>query len=46
MTYGLLAVFVVMVADSACLPVPSELTMLSATGTDAAAPTTYTAVAL
>ncbi len=27
-TYGLIAVFVLMVAESACLPVPSEFTML------------------
>ena len=29
-TYGLLAVFVLMAAESACVPVPSELTMLFA----------------
>ncbi len=27
-TYGLLAIFVLMVAESACIPVPSEVTML------------------
>jgi membrane protein DedA with SNARE-associated domain len=29
-TYGLLAVFVLMAAESACIPVPSEVTMLFA----------------
>ena len=28
LTYGLLAIFVLMVLESACLPVPSEVTML------------------
>jgi membrane protein YqaA with SNARE-associated domain len=28
MNYGYLAIFVLMLAESACIPVPSELTML------------------
>jgi membrane protein DedA with SNARE-associated domain len=29
-SYGYLAVFILMLAESACIPVPSELTMLFA----------------